>query len=433
MSQGQLGSLLQHIRRLVGGAAGADAPDAQLLEAFIARREEAAFTSLVQRHGPLVLGVCRRVMADAHEAEDAFQAVFMILAKRAGAVRRPEALASWLYGVAYRVAARARGGRGKRSQHESQVTSMPGTDGLPNEQPSREVDPISETSRRELRAIIDEELSRLPEKYRLPMVLCYLEGKSNEEAARQLHWTKGTVSGQLARGRDLLRHRLARRGIALSAGAMARAITQTASAAVVPPALVESAVHGALAFTTATAAGSVYATTLARETLHAMFLSKCRTVAALVVAALVIVGGAGAVTYHHVHRPAPEAIADNPAGKSSPNTQPATQEQPPHHDIMDRDRADKVPVVLRVRLVKPAAGVDKYGWDEVEVLHVLKNTSGQHFGKTLSVAFVNTRTGVPAGLSTIYLEPYNAQLPNNGHWKLLNGGAPDGVSHPAHR
>lgn len=214
---------------------------------------------------------------------------------------------------------------------------------------------------------------------------------------------------------------------------MAGAIAQTASAGVVTPALAEAAVRGALAFTTAaTGAGSVYASMLARETLHAMFLSQCRTIAVVVVAGLVIVGGAGAVTYHRVQRPAVAIAADTPATKPPPSTQPATQE-PPDRKFMDPDRADKASVVLRVRLVKPADAVDKYGWDEVEVLHVLKNTSGQQFAKTLTVAFANTKSGVPAGLSTIYLEPYNAQAPHNGHWKLLNGGAPDGVSHPAHR
>src|SRR5262245_53518700 len=128
MPQGQLGSLLRHLRRLIGGGPAADTPDALLLQQFVEQRDEAAFTSLVGRHGPLVLGVCRRVLHDAHEADDAFQATFMILAKRAASVRRPEALSSWLYGVAYRVSARARGGSLKRFTHESQVTAMPGTD-----------------------------------------------------------------------------------------------------------------------------------------------------------------------------------------------------------------------------------------------------------------------------------------------------------------
>src|SRR5271156_2147013 len=128
MASGQLGSLMQHIRRLVGSAAPGDATDANLLEQFRLQQDEAAFTALVQRYGPLVLGVCRRVLHDSHEAEDAFQATFFVLARRAPAIRNPEALSSWLHGVAVRIAQRARFGKTRRPIIENQVPTMVGPD-----------------------------------------------------------------------------------------------------------------------------------------------------------------------------------------------------------------------------------------------------------------------------------------------------------------
>ncbi|OAI54352.1 hypothetical protein AYO44_03525 [Planctomycetaceae bacterium SCGC AG-212-F19] len=423
MPQGQLGSLLRHIRRLIGGAEGADAPDALLLRQFVEHGDEAAFTALVQRHGPLVMGLCRRVLPDAHEAEDAFQAVFMILAKRAAAIRRPEALASWLYGVAYRVAARARAGYRKRATRESQVTAMPGTDPSPDERVSREADPLSEANRRELRGVIDEELNRLPEKYRLPMILCYLEGKSNEEAAQQLRWTKGTVSGQLARGRDLLRHRLARRGVALSAGAVVAALGASAGLAAVTPALVETTVQGALLFNAgkAVGTGAAAAATLAQTTLHGMFLAKVK-VAAAVLAGVMVLGSAGGLVAYQSwqdHRHAGVAVA-------STTDQPQPTE--PQARNFDPTRSDQVALVLRVKKQGDDRQAQGRRWQEVVILEVLKNSPGHAVGHTMLVASTNHKHGLPAEECTIYLEPIR---PGDGHWQLLGGGAPEGISHPA--
>ncbi|MBL8793856.1 MAG: sigma-70 family RNA polymerase sigma factor, partial [Planctomycetia bacterium] len=232
MPYGPPGSLLQHLRRLLVGPPTA-VQDAQLLQQFLINQDESAFTALVARHGPLVLGVCRRVLHDPHAAEDAFQATFLVLARQAQAIRRPETLSSWLYGVAYRVAARLRSQTRQRHSRESQVPAMDRADAPPDRDPQHldHADPTAEASRRELRSVLDEELNRLPDKYRLPMVLCYLEGKTNDEAAAQLRWTKGTVSGRLARARDLLRDRLARRGLALSLAALSSALSQELASA----------------------------------------------------------------------------------------------------------------------------------------------------------------------------------------------------------
>ncbi len=184
--------------------------DRQLLEKFVHHREEAAFAALVRRHGPMVLGVCRRMLRHSHDAEDAFQATFLVLAEKAQHLRRPERLANWLYGVAYRTALHARQRAAHRSRLEREAAAMSA--------------PISdpEFESQELRRILDEELHRLPEKYRAPLVLCYLEGKTNEEAARLLGWPVGSMSYRLARGRDLLRQRLETRLAASMSQGLAR-------------------------------------------------------------------------------------------------------------------------------------------------------------------------------------------------------------------
>jgi RNA polymerase sigma factor (sigma-70 family) len=200
-------TLLGQLRRL----ASPPPPDAALLARWVSRRDEAAFAALVDRHGPMVLGLCRRVLGDAQHAEDAFQATFLVLALKAHSLRRPEALPSFLYGVALRLARKARG-TARRS-----VPTHPDCPAPSDPRP----DPLDVLSGRELLAVVDEEIARLPQAYRLPLLLCVLQERTVEEAARVLGWAAGSVRGRLARGRELLRRRLARRGLAPSAGAVA--------------------------------------------------------------------------------------------------------------------------------------------------------------------------------------------------------------------
>jgi RNA polymerase sigma-70 factor (ECF subfamily) len=176
-----------------------------LLEWFVAGQDEEAFAALVRRYGPLVQGVCRRVLHDWDDAQDAFQATFLVLARKAASLAKPEALGNWLYGVAYRTAVKAKARAARRRETERQAASLP------------RPDPSLDRARHELREVLDEELSRLPEKYRAPLVLCYLEGKTNQEAARQLGCPAGSMSGRLARGRELLGERLAAREKGLAA------------------------------------------------------------------------------------------------------------------------------------------------------------------------------------------------------------------------
>jgi RNA polymerase sigma factor (sigma-70 family) len=175
--------------------------DAELLARFVAGPEPAALEALVRRHGPMVLGVCRRALGDTPDADDAFQATFLVFVRKAGTLDRPELLANWLYGVAFRVARKAK--LLALSRHAREVP-MPQTP-LP--------DPRDEAARRDLRLALDEELARLPDKYRVPLVMCGLQGWSLDEAAAKLGWPKGTVAGRLSRARDQLRHRLGARAV----------------------------------------------------------------------------------------------------------------------------------------------------------------------------------------------------------------------------
>src|SRR5262245_21016191 len=209
MATPALGSVLHNLRLSWRSKEEGSRPDGDLLESFLTRRDESAFEALMRRHGPMVLGVCRRVLQNEHDAEDVFQAAFIVLARRARALDGSGSVANWLHTVAYRLALRARAGAARRRAVERQAVDMP------------RPEPSSDLLWRDLRPVLDEELGCLPEKYRAPLILCYLEGKTTEETARQLGCPFGTVSSRLARGRDLLRQRLLRRGLAPSAGALA--------------------------------------------------------------------------------------------------------------------------------------------------------------------------------------------------------------------
>jgi RNA polymerase sigma factor (sigma-70 family) len=228
------GIVLRHLRDLVATEQTNKLPDQQLLQRFVRTREESAFDTLVRRHGPLVLGVCRRVLHDWHDAEDAFQATFLVLARNAGSVQKGASLGSWLYGTAYRVAVKARGRSATRQHYEGRAA------------PGRPAgDPLAEVSGRELLTVLDEELQQLPERYRAPLVLCYLEGQTCDEAARNSGCSTRTLKRRLDQARDRLRRRLTRRGLALSGALLTTGLTQGAAAAV-PPTLHRSAVRSAV-------------------------------------------------------------------------------------------------------------------------------------------------------------------------------------------
>jgi RNA polymerase sigma factor (sigma-70 family) len=295
MPTGQISQAVQHLRRAVLWRDGAGLSDGQLLEHFIERRDEAAFETLVRRHGPMVLGVCRRLLRNYHDADDAFQATFLVLVRKAASVAPREMVGNWLYGVAYQTALKGRAVAAKRRARERQVTEMP-------EPPSGPRRDVQQTTWQELQWVLDQELSRLPNKYRIPFVLCDLEGKSYKEAARQLGWPEGTLSVRLARARQMLAKRLTRQGISITGAALATVLSEKAASASVPPSMISSTIKaaGLLAAGQVAAAGVVSGevAALTKGVLKAMLLSKVKTAMAVILTMSLVGLGGGAVSYY---------------------------------------------------------------------------------------------------------------------------------------
>jgi RNA polymerase sigma factor (sigma-70 family) len=262
--------------------------DGQLLEQFLHRHDEAAFAVLVKRHGPMVLGVCRRILGNAADAEDAFQAAFIVLVRKAASLTSHTELGAWLHGVARRTALNAKRAAALRRRKEMAM-ARPETQ--------------NEEVRDDRLALLDEALSRLPEKYRLAIVLCELEGRTRREAAKRLGWPEGTVAGRLARGRELLAKQLLRRGLSASAGSMTVGLFGDAASACVPASLASSTIKAATLIAAGQAAttGAISApiVALAEGVLQSMFLSKLKIAAAtLLITVLLAAGGtAGVLTY----------------------------------------------------------------------------------------------------------------------------------------
>jgi RNA polymerase sigma factor (sigma-70 family) len=301
MATGQLSDVLRHLRRLSLAQEAGGASDGQLLDRFLGRGEEAAFEALLRRHGPMVLGVCRRVLQNADDAEDAFQATFLVLVRKAASVVPREAVGNWLYGVAYRTALKARELLGKRRAKERTMARREAV-----EMPTWD----------ELRPLLDQELSRLPDKYRLPVVLCDLEGKKRKDVAQQLGWPEGTLSCRLARARTLLAKRLAKHGLTVTGATLGAALPARATAGV-PEALAAGTVRAAMrtAAGQAAAAGliSAHVAALTEGVIQIMSLAKMKTslFVVLAVGAMLTAGGVLA------QRPAESGQAASPANRGS--------------------------------------------------------------------------------------------------------------------
>ena len=262
--------VLRHLNTLFHCGATGQLSDTELLERFVAGRDEAAeaaFAALVERHGVMVLGVCRRVLGNRDDAEDAFQATFLVLARKAAAIARREQLASWLHGVARRAALDARARTIRQKAREKRLGAM-----LP-------IEPPDQALASELRAVLDEELARLPERHRTAILLCELEGLSRREAAARLGVSEGTLSSRLARAKSRLRDRLTRRGLALSAATLAALLAQDAHAVLLPPILVDSTIRVATLVAAGSSLAGVVSTsvaTLSEGVLKAMLLAKLK-------------------------------------------------------------------------------------------------------------------------------------------------------------
>ena len=283
MATARWASALRQIQRLFLEGILASLPDSELLERFLSGGDEAAFTALVERHGPMVLGTCRAVLRDVNAAEDAFQATFLVLVCKARSIRGRGALASWLYQVAHRIAIQASVEAARRRKRERLAGQVNATDG-------HHVEPDDEW-----REILHEELARLSDKYRLPLLLCDLEGKTHAQAAAELNCGEATVRRRLTGARELLRSRLIRRGLALTAGTLATSFGRSALAKV-PPGWAEATVKAAARMNSTAAriaVAEIVSTTaaaLARKSLHAMLLGQLRAAAASVVFLIAFVG-----------------------------------------------------------------------------------------------------------------------------------------------
>src|SRR5262245_11219044 len=323
---------LDPLRKLLDSQVAKDLTDGELLARFAGQRDESAFAALMSRHGPLVFGVCRHVLDHEHDAEDAFQGTFLVLARKAPTIRRQGSVAGWLYGVAYRLSLKARQSAARRRRHESR-TAKPDLDRSP-----------AQTGWRELQAILDAELARLPEKFRTPFVLCALEGHSKPEAARQLQWQEGTVASRLGRARKLLQVRRARRGVELSAVLCGLAVADQGAQASVPLTLSSDTLQASLAFGAGQAGGaaSARAAALARSGLRSMALARLRPAAAVVVLFLVV--GASAGTYFwYIRKPEP----------SPPMPLPGPPGPAPAVVAGDPDKAGPGQILVRGQVTRP--------------------------------------------------------------------------------
>jgi RNA polymerase sigma factor (sigma-70 family) len=288
--------IIQRLRRASLGSL----TDRELLDALVTRRDEAAFEMLLRRHGPMVLAVCRRVLRHAHDAEDAFQATFLVLLRKAPTIRKREVLGSWLYGVAYRIALKARAMKARRHFQERQAATRPRRQGV---EPSME---------------LDEELSALPEKYRVPVVLCELEGRSRKEVARQFDIPEGTLSSRLAAARKMLAQRLSRHGWTF-------AEVKLASAAL-PALLLASTVQATALVLAGRAAADVVSAkviALTEGVGKAMFMNKLRTLTVALMLVGVLGLGTGRLAFWTV-TDGPMATAEEPPN-APPDPLPAAE------------------------------------------------------------------------------------------------------------
>ncbi len=302
MATGPWSQVMQYVRRAAFREQSGEWTDGRVLQRFLADHDEAAFETLISRHGTMVWGVCQRILHHSQDAEDAFQATFLVLVRKANSLLERDNIGNWLYGVAYHTALKARAGAGLRRKKERQVRAVAAEDdaGLWEE----------------LKPLLDRELHRLPDKYREPVVLCDLEGKTRKEAAGILGCPEGSVSSRLSRGREILARRLSRHGLMIAGGALGTVLSlQVASAA--PTSLVHSTV---LAATGATGLVPAKVAALTEGVLKTMFVTKLKFASALVLAVAVLGAGvSGYLALAEAKQPTPKSEAAQPTAPQDKN------------------------------------------------------------------------------------------------------------------
>lgn len=355
MSSSQANPALRYIRHFPGVAD--DLTDRELLARLASDRDEAAIEALVRRHGSMVLGVCLRVLRHRDDAEDAFQATFLALIRTAGSLRPRESVGGWLHRVAYRVAQKARIAAARRRKYEDNVTHQ------------QTADPVDELTVREAREVLDEELARLPDKFRVPLVLCYLEGLTRDEAARRLGWSESTLKSRLEQARDKLGARLSARGLTLPAALVASLLSGTAVRAAVTPALINSLVCAALRPTNSSSAIT--------EGVKTLSLTKLKIVTAT------FIGVAALVTWVGVSLSASPPAPEKTEVVDSKAKRPAPVKAEPRVDLAKIDRAIKKEPVYKSKTPKyclfvfgPEAKTRVWLVHDGDVLYVDRNGNG---------------------------------------------------------
>jgi RNA polymerase sigma factor (sigma-70 family) len=302
MATKTLGGVLEHLRRAVLRQAGAGLTDGELLEGYVTRRDDGAFEALVRRHGPMVLGVCRRVLRNEADAEDAFQATFLVLVRKAASVRPRGMVGNWLHGVAHNTARKAKAMNSRRRVKERAAEQPSGT-------------AATAEQRQHLEEVLDEALGGLPDRYRVAIVLCDLEGETIKEAARRVGCPAGTLGARLSRGRALLARRLARQGLNLSGGLLAATLAPSVASAAVPAPLVAATVKAAGLFAAGRATSGVITERVAALTegvLKAMLLTKLKIAGLLLAVGLALTLGVASQAREESAASAPTTAAAPP-------------------------------------------------------------------------------------------------------------------------
>lgn len=352
MRENLVSTIRRIIRRDRAEGASDDPLDDSLLERFVSNGDENAFADVMHRHGAMVFSVCRSILHNSSSAEDAFQATFLVLSRKAASIRKRRSLASWLHGVAYRIAVRARQLEIRRRLHErNQVPAMTSQN------------PAEEEERRDVQALLAEELQRLPEKYRAVLVLCYLEGKSNDRAAHELGWPRGSIAKRLTRGIELLRARLVQRGVMMSAAAVGTALHESAAAAIVPSRLFDHTLSASLAYAAGHSVGvSAPAAVLASGAIKAMWFARLKHILAVVLLVGISVSGVAAVVTKAPAEPqvaAAEPAQAPPAAKAAPaeeKTAPILEASGPWGTAVD-GVACRITVPTRVVVGEPIPAI----------------------------------------------------------------------------